>query len=170
MPAMSTERKPTDWREGRRLRAWELHEQGWQNKQIAAALGVTEGAVSQWLKRGREGGKEALRNRPHPGARPRLSAQQRARLPELLKRGAEAYGFLGDVWTQQRIVAVIRQEFGVTYHHDHIGRLLRSLGWSVQQPVERASESNEEAIARWREQTWPEIKKKPKSRNEPSSG
>jgi transposase len=88
---MSTERKPTDWREGRRLRAWELHEEGWQNKQIAAALGVSEGAISQWLKRGREGGKEALRNRPHPGASPRLTAEQRARLPELLKRGAETY-------------------------------------------------------------------------------
>jgi predicted transcriptional regulator len=40
--------KPTDWREGRRLRAWELQQQGWKQKDIAAALGVTPGAVSQW--------------------------------------------------------------------------------------------------------------------------
>jgi nucleotide-binding universal stress UspA family protein len=45
----------TNWREGRRLRAWELHQKGWQQRAIADALGVTQGAVSQWLKRGREG-------------------------------------------------------------------------------------------------------------------
>jgi Homeodomain-like domain len=40
---------PNDWREGRRLRAWQLYEQGWKQKDIAVALGVTEGAVSQWM-------------------------------------------------------------------------------------------------------------------------
>lgn len=38
---------PKDWREGRKLRAWELYQQNWKQKDIAAALGVTEGAVSQ---------------------------------------------------------------------------------------------------------------------------
>src|SRR5215208_4049678 len=42
---------PRDWREGRRLRALELHEQGWSGKAIAAALGVSQSAVSQWLNR-----------------------------------------------------------------------------------------------------------------------
>lgn len=170
MWVMTTEQQPTDWREGRRLRAWDLHKQGWPNKQIAAALGVTEGAVSQWLKRARLGGKDALRNRVRPGAQPRLTTEQRASIPALLKRGAEAYGFLGDVWTQARVASVIRQEFGVSYHHDHIGRLLRSLGWSVQKPIERASERNGLVVARWREETWPEIKKKPKSKDAHSSG
>jgi hypothetical protein len=59
---------PADWLEGRRLRAWELHEAGWTGQKIAAALGVTPGAVSQWLRRAREGGgREALRKRPVPG-------------------------------------------------------------------------------------------------------
>jgi len=39
----------SNWREGRRLRAFELKEQGWKHKEIAEALGVTEGAVSQWM-------------------------------------------------------------------------------------------------------------------------
>ena len=52
---------PADWREGRRLRAWELHEQGWSQTSIAQALGVTQGAVSQWLKRAQAGRSTALR-------------------------------------------------------------------------------------------------------------
>jgi transposase len=162
--------EPSDWREGRRLRAWELHEQGWQNKRIAEVLGVSKGAVSQWLKRGREGGKAALHKRLPPGAIPRLTDEQRGLIPSLLKRGAQAYGFVGDVWSQKRIAIVLQREFGVSYHHDHIGRLLRQIGWSVQQPVERALERNDEAIERWREQAWPLIKKKLPTKSEPSCG
>ncbi len=46
-----TVKRPTDWREGRRFRAWDLAQQGWKQQDIAAALGVTHGAVSQWLTR-----------------------------------------------------------------------------------------------------------------------
>src|SRR5438477_167968 len=87
----------------------------------ARAPGVTQGAVSQWIARGRAGGSDALRNRSRKGATPKLTKQQRAQLPDLLKRGAEAYGFVGDVWTQARIASVIKREFGVSYPPDHIG-------------------------------------------------
>jgi len=56
--------KQADWREERRKRAWALKQDGWPQKDIATALGVSEGAVSQWLKRAREhGGVEALTRR-----------------------------------------------------------------------------------------------------------
>jgi transposase len=170
MLGMKQSPRPTDWREGRRLRAWELYQQGWPQKQIAAALGVSAGAVSQWVARGKAGGVDALRNRPHSGAIPKLSQQQREHLPDILQRGAQAYGFVGDVWTQERIASVIKREFGVSYHHDHIGRLLRAIGWSVQKPIERATERNDAAIERWRKGTWPAIKKKPSAKSERSSG
>src|SRR5258708_10454104 len=70
-----------DWREERRKRAWALQQQGWLQKDIAAALGVSEGAVSQWLTRAREQGVEALKRRPPPGMTPRLSSEQRAQAP-----------------------------------------------------------------------------------------
>src|SRR5262245_7616314 len=139
------------WREGRRLRAWELHQQGWKQKDIAAALGVTPGAVSQWLKRAREeGGIVALRRRPIPGPKPRLTPEQRAKLPELLAHGAEAFGFRGQVWTHPRVAALIEQQFGVRYHPTHAGRLLQELGWTRQKPVVRATQRNEPTIQTWR--------------------
>src|SRR3569623_1922791 len=69
-----------------------------------------------WLERSRAGGAQALAHRMPPGSAPRLSAEQRAQLPTLLSYGAEAYGFLGDVWTSQRVATVIKREFGVVYH------------------------------------------------------
>lgn len=164
---MTTNTNPRDWQEGRRLRAWELHQQGWKQTRIAEALGVTQGAVSRWIARATIGGVEALRTRLPPGASPRLSEDQRTQLLSLLKQGAEAHGFLGEVWTQARIAKLIRRVFGVSYHRDHIGRLLRELGWSVQKPQEQATQRNDAAIAQWRDERWPAIKKKPSESSAP---
>src|SRR5437870_5158562 len=53
--------QPLTWREGRRQRAWQLHQQGWKQTLIAQALGVSQGAVSQWLKRATAHGVDVLR-------------------------------------------------------------------------------------------------------------
>ncbi len=143
----------TDWREGRRLRAFELKQEGWNQREIARALGVTEGALSQWMKRAREeDGVEALRKRTSPGAPPRLNEEQRVHLKELLARGAPAHGFRGEVWTCERVAQVIRKEFGVVYHPAHVSRLVRALGLSLQKPMRRANHRDEEAIRRWKEE------------------
>lgn len=159
--------KPRDWREARRLRAWELKQKGWKQEDIAEALGVTPGAVSQWMTRAREEGPAALRSRPGGGPRPRLSAEQLSRLPDLLDKGAEYFGFRGDVWTQPRVAKLVEREFGVSYHPGHVGRILKAIGWSRQKPVTRASQRDEAAIERWRIEKWLEIKKKQQMRDEP---
>ena len=100
----------------------------------------------------------------------RLSAEQRAEIPGLLERGAEGYGFRGDVWTANRVAAVIERTFGVRYSRDHVSLLLRRLGWSRQQPITRATQRDEEAIQRWQEERWPALKKGPTNRERPSSG
>ena len=51
-------------------------------------------------------------------------------IPDFLWHGAEAYGFRGDVWSASRVAVVIERTFGVHYHRDHVGRLLREAGWS----------------------------------------
>ncbi len=72
------------WREGRRLRAFELKQQGWKQQEIADALGVSKGAVSQWMKRARQEGVEGLRHKPPPGATPRLSEQERTKFGKII--------------------------------------------------------------------------------------
>ena len=150
---------PTDWREARRFRAWELYSQGWLQRKIAEALGVTQGAVSQWIKRALTGAADALRTRKAPGAAHRLTLEQLQQLPELLARGAEAFGFRGEVWTCARVATVIERTWQVRYHRAHVSRLLRCCGWTPQRPVVKATQRDEQAIAKWTAERLPRIKK-----------
>lgn len=146
--------------EWRRMRALHLSEQGWKQRDIVAALGVTKGAVSQWLTAARLGGPEALRSRPHRGGPARLTDQQERLIPDFLGHGAEAYGFRGEVWTCLRIAKVVVQEFGVSYSRSQVSRLLKELEWTPQVPLTRALQRDEQAIERWRVEVWPELKQR----------
>src|SRR5260221_13203604 len=160
-----------DWREERRKRAWALKQEGWPQKDIAAAWGVSEGAVSQWLRRAREGGGGgALTRRPPPGMTPRLSAEQRAQLPALLARGAPADGVAGEEWTADRVAGVIERTFGVHYHRDHVSGILRARGWSRQRPITRATQRDEGKITAWVEERWPALKKGRMTSERPTAG
>ena len=59
-----------------------------------------------------------------------------------------------------RVVRVIEEEFGVRYHKDHVGRLLKGLRWTPQVPITRAIQRDEEAIERWRSEVWPELRRR----------
>ena len=126
---------PDGWREWRRLRALHLKQQGWSQRDIAEALGVSEVSVSRWLARARDGGPRPSGPDPRRAARPNSRPARSDLIPEFLWHGAEAYGFRGEVWTCARIAQVIEEEFGVRYHKDHVGRLLKELQWTPQVPI-----------------------------------
>lgn len=142
----------------------ELYEQGWKAIRIAEALGVTQGAVSQWLSAYRKEGIDALRYRKVSKKPARLSAEQLIALVAMLRQGPEAFGYVGQVWTQARVGELIERTFGVSYHLNHVGKVLKKCGWTCQKPVTRASQRNDDAARKWCEERWPEIKKKPKTK------
>jgi transposase len=156
----TSEFKPGNWREWRRLRAWQLKQQGWTQRAIASDLGVSEVSVSHWIARAGEAGGAALRARPGSGRPPHLSPRQKHLIPEFLWHGAEAYGFAGEVWTCARVALVIQEEFGVLYHKHHVAKLLKELNWTPQMPIKRAIQRDEPAIQRWRQEVWPELLKR----------
>lgn len=124
-----------DWREVRRLRAWELHQQGWSQTRIARELDVTQSAVSRWFKQVLDaGGMQGLFRHPAPGKTARLTEAQRAQIPVIIARGAQAFGFEGDHWTIARVANAFQQVFGISYHPGHISKLLKqySPDWRTQ--------------------------------------
>ncbi|MDX1932073.1 MAG: helix-turn-helix domain-containing protein, partial [Capsulimonadales bacterium] len=128
----------SDWQTERRLRAVELYQKGWQQKLIAEALGVTKGAISQWIKRAKdlppEEQRHALTVKKSPGRPPKVTEQHRKRLTQLVDQGPAAFGFVGDVWTAKRLQTVARQKMDLRVSVATIKNILRQEGYSVQKP------------------------------------
>jgi transposase len=164
---MPTKRRPRPAEEraaleARRLRAAELFAQGHTQAEVARELGVSRQSAHVWHARFEQGGMEALRSRGPTGPDPKLSPTDLTRIEQALLAGAQANGFDTDLWTLERVAVVITQLTGVRHHPGHVWSILRHrLGWTLQRPERRASERDEEAIARWVAQEWPRIKKGP---------
>lgn len=147
--------------EQRRLQAIILFEKGIPPVDIARKLKVGRRSVRRWKSSFLKEGRKSLKAQPASGRPPKLAGVPKERLEQLLVEGAQSAGYPTDLWTCPRVADLIERRFHVHYHVDHIGRLLRSLGWSPQKPERRARERDEKAIRRWVRVDWPEIKKKP---------
>lgn len=129
---------------------------------VARCLGVDRSSIYRWRKAAAPDG---LAARPHPHRPPALTDAQLRRLEGLLGQGAQVHGWPNHLWTAARVGELIHREFGVRYHHDHVGRFLRRrLGWTPQKPRRRARERNEAAIRRWQSEEFPRIARRAEAR------
>jgi transposase len=126
---------------------------------IAEKLGLSEAAVSQWHKVLSKEGMKGAKAKRASGRPAKLGQEQQQQLLVILRQGAKQAGFVSERWTQARVLKVLEKTFGVCYHFRSIGRLLKGLGWSLQQPRVQAHERNEDLIRAWLKQDWPGIKK-----------
>ncbi|MEV1041364.1 winged helix-turn-helix domain-containing protein [Streptomyces sp. NPDC050204] len=144
-------------RERIRLEAVGRFESGGKNREIAAALRVSERSVERWRRQWRERGEEGVRSKGSP-ERPRLSADQIAKLERELERGPLAHGWADQRWTLARVKTLIGRLFHVGYTVEGTWRLLKRHGWSWQQPARRAIERDDEAVELWKKEVWPQVK------------
>jgi transposase len=147
-------------REQVRLAAAEWIEEGASDREVAVRFRVTRMSANRWRRALAAGGRPALASKGPGGARCKLSPAQVAELEALLEAGPAAWGWADQCWTLSRIVEVVHERFGVDYTLAGLDLLLHRMGWSVQVPARRAAERDEEQIAAWREETWPEIKER----------
>ncbi len=130
--------------EARRRRAAGLLAKGRGIREVARTIGAAPSSVKRWKDALEQGGKNALKSKPHTGRPPRLSPQQHQHLLHILKQGPRAANLRVDQWTCSRIGTVIRRCFGVKYHPDHVSRILRNLGWKYQRNSAFAKKKNSE--------------------------
>jgi transposase len=148
---------PHDTLESLRCAAIRLHEEGVRVDVIGKSFKVTAKAVYEWIKRYREGGKEALKSRKAPGPVPLLNAKQFEELVGELHRPATELGYATDLWSGPRIRHLVKHRFGVEYHPKHMPRFLRRLGLVLRFPQRRALEQDPEALRQWKEERLPGI-------------
>ena len=147
--------------ERRRRNAIALLRRGYTYRAVSERLEASLSSVVRWCQSYRRSGRHGLAARPTPGRPCRLNNRQLVRLGDRLARGAQAAGYPNELWTLQRIGAIVEKTFGVHYCPSAIWRLLASeLRWSAQKPERRATQRDEDAIAYWKRYVWPHIKKR----------
>jgi transposase len=142
-----------------RIRAVGQIQQGAHPDEVAAGLGMTRAAVYGWLAKYREGGLDALGAKPVPGRPPSLSGAQLQRIYTLVVgNDPRQLQFAFALWTRAMVRELIGREFDVRLSEVSVGRLLGKLGLSPQRPLYRAYQQNPEAVARWKAETYPQLR------------
>jgi transposase len=142
--------------ERRRQRAVRLVDSGERPGVVARILGVTPSSLCRWRRLARLPG--GLATKPALGPTPRLSDQQLTTLEVLLRQGAVAHGWPNHLWTAKRVAILIHRHFGVSFHPEHVRKILkRRMNWTSQKPQKHARECNDKEVERWIADDWPRI-------------
>ena len=124
--------------------------------QIAAQIGVTPAAISNWKKRSEHGRLGAMKITGRPK---RLDISQLEQIKAMILESPKEYGYQRLGWTTTLVADLIKQKFKISYHPDHVGKILHQLELSVQKPKVRGIKRDEVAIQKWIQETYPELKK-----------
>jgi transposase len=136
--------------------------EGYSQREVAAFLGVHPGTVSRWVCTARDRGADALKARPTPGRPRKLKPRQEKTVLGWLKKSPTAFGFPDELWTSRRLAVLIEERLGVRFNSNYLVEWLTARDHSAQKPAKQAKERDEAAIARWRDEDWPRLQKKPK--------
>src|ERR1051326_2075889 len=126
--------------EQRRQLAVELVTKGIPAANVAKPHKIHERTIHKWLSAYRRGGLEGLAVRVSTGRKKKLTTKQQAALKKIIVAGAVKAGFDNEIWTSKRVLQVIKDEFDVDYHANHLPKLLRGLGFTPQRPQHEAIE------------------------------
>ena len=128
---------------------------------VAERLGVDRRSVRRWKRAYRRHGRAGLQAQPASGRPAKLTARQRQTLMRWILAGPEVAGYRTALWTCRRIAQLVRARFAVTYHPDHIGRLLRACGLTPQRPQRKVKERDDQRARDWLQTEWPLVEKTP---------
>jgi len=121
-------------RKARRLLAIAHAMNGMTFTAAAEAVGMERQALGDAVKRYNAEGLDGLSDRPKPGRTRKLTEDQENELKTIVENGPDPETDGLSAYTRADIAGIVKAKFGVTYHEDHMGRLLRRLGFSRQKP------------------------------------
>lgn len=127
---------------------------------VAASFGMTRAWAykCRLAARGRGRGLRALRSTKGTGRPRKLTAWQERQVFRWVNgKRPDQYGFDFGLWTRQIVQELLLARFEVSLSLASIGALLARLGLTAQKPLQRAYQRDPEAVARWKNETFPAI-------------
>jgi transposase len=138
-------------------------EGGERPSDVMCSMGLHRTSIYPWLKTYDEGGYEGLKGTKASGPTPKLSEKQCLKVRQwIIGKDPRQYGFDFGLWTRNIIRQLIQERFAVDVSLATVGGILARLGITPQKPLRRAYERDPEAIARWVQTEYPELRARAK--------
>jgi len=146
--------------EALRIRAVGMVQKGESPEVVGKALGLNRTTVYEWLAMYRRGGWDALKAKPVPGRKPKLSGKQMKWVFDTVtQKNPMQLKFEYALWTREMVAEVIKEKYGIKLAANSVGRLLAQLGITSQKPLHQAIERDEALVQKWLKTEYPKIKK-----------
>jgi len=123
-------RRCRDGAAARRMLALALVLEGHARAEAARHAGMDRQTLRDWVHRYNAQGPAGLRDRSHPGPKPRLTPVQLAELESIVEQGPDPKRDGVVRWRRGDLQAVIERRFGVHLHERSVGKVLRRLGFA----------------------------------------
>lgn len=147
--------------EERRIKAGILFTKGTSQAEVARRFKVARPSVHAWYAAWKKDGAAGLKSKRGVfGRMPRLTEAHIKKVRAAVLAGPRKAGFPTDMWTLGRIAKIIKKIAAVSYHQNHVWRVLHAMGFTCQKPSAKPKERNERAIKQWKEIEWPAIQKR----------
>ena len=138
-------------------------EDGEAPSEVMKSLGLCRTSIYRWLRQYEDQGLEALVEKIARGPQPKLTEKQRQQVKRwILGKDPRQYGFDFGLWSRRIVCALIAEKLGIELGLTAVGRLLASLDITPQKPLRRAYERDPVAVERWRQEEYPQLKKRAK--------
>lgn len=146
-----------------RTRAVQRVQDGESPEIVIKTLGFSRACIYNWLARYRAGGWHGLKTGNRSGRPKKLTGEHMAWIYRtVVDKDPLQLKFAFALWTRAMIGVLIKRQFGIKLSDASVGRLLRQLGLSCQKPLFRAYQRNPEMVTQWKQEIFPEIKKRAK--------
>jgi transposase len=147
----------------RRMAIRRVIEEGAKPSVIAEEYGFCRNYLYPWLEKFRAGGWAALAERIAEGPPPKLTEKQRQQVRRwILGKDPRQHGFDFGLWTRRIVQALMEDKMGIALCLTSVGKLLASLDITPQKPLRRAYERDPLRVEQWRQQDYPQLKRRAK--------
>jgi transposase len=135
--------------------------EGERPSEVMRSLGFCRTSIYKWLRAHRRRGEAGLASHKSAGPTPKLTDAQKRRVRTwIVGKDPRQWGFDFGLWTRKIVQQMILDHFGVPLTLPSVGHLLTSLDITPQKPLRRAYERDEAAVTKWKEDTYPKLRRR----------
>jgi len=136
-------------------------ESGEKPSAVVKSLGFCRTGIYKWLRAYRKRGEAALASRKSDGPTPKLTESQKRKVRRwIVGKDPRQWGFDFGLWTRKIVQQMILDQFEVSLTLPSVGHLLGSLQITPQKPLRRAYARDEAAVTKWKEETYPALRRR----------